>query len=207
MKGCEDAVCLMQLVFSSAVPPMWDLWGGSCSLLGPSCAQGRHAVFVLVCVVSVGAAGIWWRSYSPMSCLITCTSGPSVEALLLLAGSCWCSSCYCSVLLNSVCKSAGLWVRGKQWILLQSILVLLHSRQVLSSCPLVLRSGESLLTKCCIMLLALFSCFCQRMLKPCGICFLIPSLTATVRRLQNGGECVERNEKLRQSSLRCLPSL
>lgn len=58
MKGCEDAVCLMQLVFSSAVPPMWDLWGGSCSLLGPSCAQGRHAVFVLVCVVSVGAAGI-----------------------------------------------------------------------------------------------------------------------------------------------------
>lgn len=28
MEGHEGAACLMQLVLSSAVPPMWELWGG-----------------------------------------------------------------------------------------------------------------------------------------------------------------------------------
>lgn len=55
------------------------------------------------------------------------------------------------------------------------------------------------------MLLALVSCFIQRMLKPCGICFLMPSLAATVRTedaaKSNGGECVEWNEKLRQQQI------
>lgn len=58
MEGHEGAACLMQLVLSSAVPPMWELWGGLCPVLGPSRAWGRHAVFVLACVVLVGAAGI-----------------------------------------------------------------------------------------------------------------------------------------------------
>lgn len=122
------------------------------SPVSPSRAWGRHAVFVLACVVLVGAAGIWWRSYSHGSRLIMCTSGPSLEAPLLLVGSCWCCNEKCGDLKKEgmgfgplegwmeghakavvgatyvphlplqcfaqecVCKSAGLWVRGKQWI-------------------------------------------------------------------------------------------
>lgn len=62
MEGREGAACLMQLVLSSAVPPMWELWGGVCVLCCVPCVPfsclGKARS---VCAGMCGVGGSCWN--------------------------------------------------------------------------------------------------------------------------------------------------
>lgn len=61
MEGREGAACLMQLVLSSAVPPMWELWGGGgwfVSCVGPFSCLGKARS---VCAGMCGVGGSCWN--------------------------------------------------------------------------------------------------------------------------------------------------